>query len=81
MVFADDIRRVILELAEKRGTGHTFASDEVARAVDEKNWHVISEQVKLVAGILVQEGKIVATQAGKVVDVDQSKGPLAFRKL
>jgi hypothetical protein len=81
MVFADDIRRVILKLADERGTNHTFAADEVARAVDEKNWQVLSEQVKLVAGILVQEGKIIATQAGKIVDVDQSKGPLSFRKL
>jgi hypothetical protein len=68
MVFADDIRRVILKLAEERGTGSTFASDEVARAVDEKNWRVLSEQVRLVAGILVKEGKIVA------------EGTSAFRK-
>ena len=72
MVFAEDIRRVILELAEKRGREHTFASDEVARAVDKKNWHVLTEQVKLVAGILVQEGKIE--------EVDQVEGVMAFRK-
>jgi hypothetical protein len=69
MVFADDIRKVILKLAEERGTESTFASDEVARAVDEKNWRVLSEQVRLVATILVKEGKIVA------------EGASAFRKV
>lgn len=73
MVFAEDIRRVILELAEARGGKHTFASDEVARAVDAKNWRVLTEQVKLVAGILVKEGKIEV--------VGQSGGVSAFRKM
>jgi imidazolonepropionase-like amidohydrolase len=73
MVFAEDIRRVILELAEERGTKHTFASDEVARAVDKKNWRVLTEQVKLVASILVKEGKIVA--------VGPETGVSAFRKI
>lgn len=73
MVFAEDIRRVILELAERRGREHTFASDEVARAVDAENWRVLTEQVKLVAGILVKEGRIEA--------VGQSSGVLSFRKV
>lgn len=81
MVFADDIRRVILQLAEERGMEKTFDPSEVARAVDEENWRVLSEQVKFVAGILIREGKIIATEAGKIVDVDQSKGPVLFRKL
>jgi hypothetical protein len=72
MVFAEDIRKVILKLADERGTENTFASDEVARAVDAKNWDILSEQVKLVAGILVQEGKIIAMHG---------KGPQRFRKV
>lgn len=73
MVFAEDIRRVILELAEARGREHTFASEDIARAVDAKNWRVLTEQVKLVAGVLVKEGKIEA--------VGHSGEVSAFRKM
>ena len=79
MVFADDIRKVILRLAEERGKEGTFCTSDVARAVDEKNWRILMEQVELVAGSLVHEGKIIATRSGKTGD-NQSKGPLRFRK-
>jgi hypothetical protein len=79
VVFADDIRKVILRLADERGE-KTFRPSDVARAVDEKNWKIILEQVRLVAGSLIREGKIIATRSGKVVDMDQSKGELRFRK-
>jgi hypothetical protein len=80
MVFADDIRKEILRLADERGREKTFRPSDVARAVDEKNWRILLEQVRLVADSLIQEGKIIATEAGKVVDINQSKGPLRFRK-
>lgn len=72
MVFAEDIRKEILRLAEERGREKTFRPSDVARAVDEKNWRVLLEQVRLVAETLIHEGKIV--------DINQSKGPLRLRK-
>jgi hypothetical protein len=80
VVFADDIRREILRLADERGRKKTFRPSDVARAVDEKNWKILLEQVRLVAVSLIHEGKIIATRSGKAVDVSQSKGPLRFRK-
>jgi hypothetical protein len=80
VVFADDIRKVILRLADERGREKTFRPSDVARAVDEKNWKILLEQVRLVAVSLIHEGKIIATKAGKTVDINQSKGPLRFRK-
>jgi hypothetical protein len=60
VVFANDIRSVILKLAEEYGTERTFGPTDVARAVDQKNWKILLEQVKLVAGSLIHEGKITA---------------------
>jgi hypothetical protein len=80
VVVAGDIRKEILKLAEERGTEKTFCPSDVARAVDKKNWRILLDQVRFVAGVLIHEGKIIATQAGKSVDINQSKGPLRFRK-
>ena len=65
MVFADDIRRTILKLAEERCSDNCFAPGEVARAVDQKNWRLIIDQVTLVAGVLIREGKIIAITRSK----------------
>jgi hypothetical protein len=80
VVFANDIRSVILKLAEECGTEKTFGPSDVARAVDQKNWKVLRDQVKLVAGVLVHEGKIIATRSGKIIDSNHMNGSLRFRK-
>ena len=80
MVFANDIRSVFLKLAEECGTERTFGPSDVARAVDRKNWKILLDQVLLVAGILIHEGKIIAIKSGKVIDASHLKGPLRFRK-
>ena len=72
MVFADDIRKTILKLAEERGSDKSFAPWEVARAVDQKNWRMLIDQVTLVAGVLIREGKIIA--------ITRSKRSQRFRK-
>jgi hypothetical protein len=81
MVFAEDIRRTILKLADERGPEHTFAPADVARSVDKENWPMIMDQVKFVASILIKEGKIIATQAGKSIDITRSDEPFNLRKI
>jgi hypothetical protein len=81
VVLAEDIRRVILKLADERGREGTFCTSDIARAVDQKNWKILLEQVRLVAGTLIHEGKIAATRSGKHVDVDDAEEPLLFRKI
>ncbi|HEY9009251.1 DUF3253 domain-containing protein [Ohtaekwangia sp.] len=80
MVFADDIRKVILKLAEERGTEKTFDPSDVARAIDQQNWSLLIDQVELVANTLIREGKIIALQSGRVIDIKNYKGPVQFRK-
>ena len=60
MVFAEEIKKTILRLADERGPDKTFAPADVARAMDENNWFQLVEQVKFVAGILINEGKLIS---------------------
>jgi len=68
MIFANDIRLAILKLAEERGTSHAFSPTEVAKAIDHENWAILTEQVKLVAGVLVQEGKLEVIGQSQISD-------------
>lgn len=64
MVFAEEIRKEILQIAAKRGPSRPFNAAEVARSVDPENWQGLVEQVRLVAATLVKEGKIAVREAG-----------------
>jgi sialic acid synthase SpsE len=76
MVFAEEIRNTILKLAEERGTERTFAPADVARAMDEKNWFQLIDQVKFVASVLIDEGKIIARETRENVHSEFSKAPV-----
>jgi len=69
MVFADDIRKAILLLADQRGVGNRFSSAEVAQLIDPENWLKQMEQVELVAETLVREGQLISTNLVKVVEM------------
>jgi hypothetical protein len=58
MIFAEEIRKTILRLAEETGKERSFAPADVARALDQHNWPNLIDQVKLVAETLIKEGKI-----------------------
>jgi len=80
MVFAEEIRKTILKMAEERGPERTFAPSEVARAMDEKNWHQLMDQVRFVAGILINEGKIIARKSKENIHSEFSKAPVNGKK-
>jgi hypothetical protein len=80
MVFAEDIRRTILKLAEERGPEQTFAMSDVARAMDQKNWRELLDQVKFVANILIREGKIIARKSNGNSSSELSKPPITPQK-
>ncbi len=75
MVFAEEIRRAILQLAEERGPDKTFGPVDVARFIDAKNWPQLVDQVKFVAGILINEGKIIAKKTLGNIPQEFSKAP------
>jgi hypothetical protein len=75
MVFAEEIRRAILRLAEERGPDGTFDPADVARSIDAKNWPQLVDQVKFVAGILMNEGKIIGKKTLGNIPEEFSKAP------
>lgn len=73
MIFADDIRKAILKLANQRGPGELFYPAEVARIMDPENWAKQVEQVKLVAESLTHEGQIISADKGVSFETSYSK--------
>lgn len=74
MVFADEIRNTILRLADQRGHSNFFYDIEVARIVGRENWKGLLDQVRLVADVLVREGKIKAeTPVSHANDLKRSR--------
>lgn len=61
MIFAEDIRRTILKLANERGPEKSFGPSEVAQLVDQEVSQDLMDQVWFVASVLIKEGKIAAT--------------------
>lgn len=75
MVFAEEIRRAILQVAEERGPDRTFVPADVARSMDAKNWPQLLDQVKFVADILIEEGKIIAKKRMGDITQELAKAP------
>lgn len=73
MVFANDIRKAILNLALKRGPGNLFYPVEIAKRVDPENWQSLIDQVHLVADSLISEGQIKISKTGRAVEVAYTK--------
>jgi hypothetical protein len=72
MIYADDIRKTILKVAEERGLNKTFETADVAQKIDRENWMSIMQQVNLVADTLIKEGKI---------DIETSDGSVRYKKI
>jgi hypothetical protein len=68
MVFADDIRKTILKIADERGPEKGFDASDVAQRVDRENWQGLMDQVWFVASVLEKEGKIKTSRSGGQID-------------
>lgn len=73
MVFTEDIRKTILQLANECGPGKLFYPSEVAKIIDHDNWPRIIDQVELVAASLIDEGKILLTTSSKGEELAYTK--------
>jgi hypothetical protein len=72
-------RETILELLAKQDPGKTICPSDAARALDEKGFRALMPAIRSAASELVAEGRIVVTQRGELVDVDEAKGPIRLR--
>jgi hypothetical protein len=74
------LESAILELLSHRGAGKTICPSEAARLVSPEGWEQIMESARQAARRLVDQGAIVITQRGKVVDPSNAKGPIRLRR-
>jgi hypothetical protein len=77
MIFAEDIRKTILLLADEKGPGRSFGPSEIAKRVRQEASPALLEQVWVVASVLVKEGKITAMATSEQTEPMRS---LRFQK-
>jgi hypothetical protein len=73
------LESAILELLARRGPGKTICPSDAARLLDPDGWRELMEPAREAARRLVEEGRIVITQRGKVIDPAHAKGPIRLK--
>ncbi|MEM6312593.1 MAG: DUF2256 and DUF3253 domain-containing protein [Planctomycetota bacterium] len=73
------LESAILALLGRRSAGKTICPSEAARSVGGGDWQALMEPTRMAARRLVDRGKIVITQGGRVVDPSRAKGPIRLR--
>ncbi|MCA3006351.1 MAG: DUF2256 and DUF3253 domain-containing protein [Planctomycetaceae bacterium] len=75
------LEAAILLLLQQRAKGSTICPSEAARLVSPAGdtWRTLMEPARMAARRLVDQGRIVITQGGKVVDPSTAKGPIRLR--
>jgi hypothetical protein len=74
------LRDVIIELLEQRGPGKTICPSDAARAVAGEDFRRLMDAARTAAAELVAAGEIDVTQRGRVVDIEQARGPIRLRR-
>ena len=65
----------ILDFTSRRAP-RTVCPSEVARALSPNDWRPLMPRIREVAARLAEDGEIVATQRGVVVDAVDAHGPI-----
>lgn len=73
------IATTILSTAIKRGPQKSTCPSEIARMLFPDDWRKHMKDVVEAAIDLHNQGKVVITQKGTVVDVDHIKGPVRIK--
>ena len=79
----------ILQLLDERGEGRTICPSDAARSVyaegqggsPDDGWRDLMEPVRRAARRLVDQGQVVVTQGGEVVDPETARGPIRLRRV
>lgn len=76
-----DISASIVSVATGRGPDKSTCPSEIARMLFPEDWRAHMKDVVNVAIDLQHQGKVVITQKGVPVDLNQIKGPIRIRIL
>ena len=71
-----EIAAEIARQVDQRGAGKTICPSEVARALGGDDWRDLMAPVRAVAGEMAAEGRIVVSQGGETVKIDEATGPV-----
>lgn len=76
--FGPRVEAAIFELLASRAPQATVCPSEVARALmtEQGNWRALMPEVRRVAQVLAQSGRLSVTQKGQAVDPIQVRGPV-----
>jgi len=73
------ISELILAVATQRGIDKSTCPSELARMMFPDDWRKHMKEIREVAVVLHQKGKVLITQKGEPVDTDNIKGPIRIR--
>lgn len=73
------IAQTILTMAAERAPDKTVCPSEIARVMFPDDWRKHMDEVRTSAVELQKDGKVLITQKGAPVDVDQIKGPVRIK--
>lgn len=76
-----DISASIVSVATDRGPDKSTCPSEIARMLFSEDWRAHMKDVVNVAIDLQHQGKVVITQKGVPVDLNQIKGPIRIKIL
>lgn len=79
MQLQPDILHTILTIAAQRGPEKSTCPSEIARMLFPEDWRKHMKDVVDTAIDLHHQGKIVITQKGIPIDVNQIKGPVRIK--
>jgi len=77
---AEELEAAIIDLLGRRAPTATICPSDVARAVGGDTWRPLMEPVRQAAQHLVEQGDVVITQGGEVVDLTTARGPIRIRR-
>lgn len=78
MTTPEMIRATLLDLLKQRGPGKTICPSEVARQLGGNTWRSLMPDVRAVGNQLVDKGKILTLQKGKVVHPKYAQGTIRY---
>jgi hypothetical protein len=73
------IAQQILITAKNRGPKKSTCPSEIARALYPEDWRRHMDKIRKVAVELAKSGKVMITQKGVPVDIEQIKGPIRIK--
>lgn len=74
-----EIAKAILSTTAARGAEKSVCPSEIARNLYPDNWRDRMQDVVEVAIALHRQGKVLITQGGESIDVNQIKGPIRIK--